>query len=170
MKKRKQRPQKLTSRFGSLYLGKHITIALLIGVTLSTGIFIFTMGPIAEPDFWHPVQVVDHIAELIMFSAVSLVFVAQLGYGWHLFLSAVDAAVHLMQQAGNFLLIILTAVFIELRLAIVRNLPGKRIPEAALKNHVHAILTAIQQRLIAQRPKTKAPLLLFQQAPLLVAP
>lgn len=170
MKKRKQQPQKLTNRFGSLYLGKHITIALLISVTLSTGIFIFTMGPIAEPDFWHPVQVVDHIAELIMFSAVSLVFVAQLGYCWHLFLAAVDAAVQLMEQFGQSYVGWQTAAFTELHLAYVRSLPVRSRSAAEIRSLVHALQTTIHRQLCRQRPKSKAPILLFQQAPLLVAP
>ena len=171
MKKQKQPPQKLTTQYGSFQSSLQTTLCIVTAVTLAVVVFVCINGSLVEPDFWEPSKLLARFKILLVIMFVnSLLYLVPLGCSFHIFLASVDAAVNLMQQAGNFLLIILTAVFIELRLAIVRYLPGKRIPEAALKNHVHAILTAIQQRLIAQRPKTKAPLFLYQQAPLLVAP
>jgi hypothetical protein len=104
-----------------------------------------------------------------MFSAVSLIFLTQIGYSLHLFFASVDAAVHLMmEQVNQSLNAWLTSDFIVVSIAINRYLPS--IPAFALKSQIRTFLAILCQRLTSQRPKSKAPILLFQQAPLLVAP
>jgi hypothetical protein len=87
----------------------------------------------------------------------------------HFFLASIDAAVHLMmEQVSQSANTWLTSDFIVVDIAINRHLPG--VSAVALKSQIHAFLAILCQRLTSQRPKSKAPILLFQQAPRLVAP
>jgi hypothetical protein len=105
----------------------------------------------------------------MIFAALSLPFLACIGYSLHFFFASVDAAVHLMmEQANQSLNAWLTSGFIVVPIAIDHYLPS--IPAVALKSQIRAFLAIVCQRLTSQRPKSKAPILLFQQAPLLVAP
>lgn len=170
--KHRERPiQKLTIRYGSSVVGRQLTLLLTGCLTLATLIFLCLMGPLAEPDFWHPVQVVDHLANLIVFAGASLIALAPLGYCWHILLASVDAAVSLMSQhAGHSLLPRLAAVFVDLGRAFARCLLERTLLPASIESLVRALLAAIRNRLSQQRPKSKAPIFLFQQAPLFFAP
>ena len=154
-----------------LAVGRQLTLLLTGCLTLATLIFVCLMGPLAEPDFWHPVQIVNLMANLIMFAAVNLIILAPLGYGWHLLLAGVDAAVsHMTQHAGHSLLPRLAAVFVELGQAFARCLLERTLLPASIESLVRALQAAIRNRLSQQRPKSKAPIFLFQQAPLFLAP
>ena len=170
--KHRERPiQKLTTRYGSDAVGRQLTLLLTGCLTLATLIFLCLMGPLAEPDFWHPMQIVNLMANLIMFAAFSLIVLAPVGYCWHLLLAGVDAAVSLMtQHAGQLLLPRLAAVFVEQGQAIARCLLERILLPASIKSLVRTLQAATRNRLSQQRPKSKAPIFLFQQAPLLFAP
>jgi hypothetical protein len=171
MTTREQPIQKLATRDGSFTAGRQATLFLAGTLTLATLFVVLVMGSLTEPDFWRLVRLVDVAAELIMFVTVSLLILAPIGFSRHLVLASVDAVVALMaQNDGQSLLPRLAAVFAALDLAIERGRPGRTSLAAVIRSVLQALLSSMHQRLSPQRPKSKAPILLFQQAPLLIAP
>ncbi|MFQ5419425.1 MAG: hypothetical protein ACE5EY_03575 [Anaerolineae bacterium] len=170
--KRRERPiQKLSTRYGSLTVGGRLTLLLTGSLTVATAIFLCMMGPLAKPDFWQPVQLVDLVANLIMFSTASLVVLSPIGYSWHFFLSSVDAAVSLTIRQLNYpLLPYLANLITHLQAAFTRHLPAQRLLSACVTSQTRAIQAQLHEQLPQLRTKSKAPMLLFQQASLLSAP
>lgn len=169
MKQTKRTSSSLTKTYQSSPLGRKATLLLATAFTLATAIFISLMGPLAEPDFWQPASLVDHAANLIMLFFVSYGALMPLGYSWHFFLSSVDAAVALSaHQITHQHLPWLTRCMRELRSSIFQR--AIQAEPARAKRQAQAVQTLNHRRQPQQRSKSKAPILLFQQAALLLAP
>ncbi len=161
----------LTNFYQSSTFGRRTTRLLAIGITIATAIFVSLMGSLVEPDFWQPVQLVDLVANLILFFFISYVAVTPLGYIWHFFLSSVDAAVSLSaSQITNRYVPWLIDRIGELRLVVFRrSYQAKALSERA-KSLAQVVQTILSRRQPQQRSKSKAPIFLFQQATLLSSP
>lgn len=169
--KRLAQTYSLTKTYHSSSFGQKITRLLTIAFTVATAIFVSLMGSLVEPDFWQPVQLVDLVSNLILFSFISYVGLTPLGYSWHFFLSSVDAAVFLSAyQITNRHVPWLISRTRELRLFIFQKTAQAKSLSARAKSLAQATLQTISRRNPQQRSKSKAPILLFQQAALLLAP
>ena len=163
-------PFSLTTTYQSSFFGRKVTCLLAIVLTLATAIFVSLMGSVVEPDFWQPVQLVNLAANLILFSFVSYVVTAPLGYSWHFFLSSVDAAVFLYAyQVSNKYVPWLISQIKERRSLILQKL-FQIESSVCTKSLAQAVQNSLTRRQPQQRSKNKAPILLFQQASLLLAP
>lgn len=171
MKQTTRTSSSLTKAYQSSPFGRKATLLLAISFTLAAAIFISLVGPLAEPDFWQPVPLVDHIANLMFLFFVSYATLLPLGYSWHFFLSSVDAAVALSaHQITHQHLPWLISRMKELRSSIFQRAVQAESLSARAKRQAHAVQTLNLRRRLQQRSKSKAPILLFQQAPLLLAP
>lgn len=161
----------LTKAYQSSPFGRRATLLLALTFTLASAIFVSLVGPLAEPDFWQPVPLVDHIANLMFLFFVSYAALLPLGYSWHFFLSSVDAAVALSaHQITHQHLPWLISRMKELRASVFRRAVQTEFLSARAKRQTEAVQALNRRRRLQQRSKSKAPILLFQQAPLLLAP
>jgi hypothetical protein len=173
MNRKSDKPSLLTTKYASLSWGKKATLFLAGILTLAALIFVTLVGSLTQPDFWQPVSLVNFAANLIVFFFASLVGLIPLGYGWHIFLSSVEAAVFLNGQPVKRQPIPVSwqfSVCITLHRLFSRG-PWCLVAQLAwIGSLLLSILREINKRQPQQRPKSKAPFLLFQQAPLLSAP
>ncbi len=159
----------LTKIYQSSPFGRKATLLLATTFTVAAAVFVCLMGPLTEPDFWQPAPLVDHAANLIMLFFVSYAALLPLGYSWHFFLSSVDAAVALSaHQITHQHLPWLICRMRELRSSIFQR--AIQAEPTRAKRQAQAVQTLNFRRQPQQRSKSKAPILLFQQAALLLAP
>ncbi len=171
MKQTTRTSSSLIRAYQSSPFGRKATLLLAISFTLAAAIFVSLVGPLTEPDFWQPVPLVDHIANLILLFFVSYGALLPLGYSWHFFLSSVDAAVALSaHQITHQHLPWLISRMKELRSSIFQRAVQAESLSTSVKRQAEAVQALNRRRWLQQRSKSKAPILLFQQAPLLLAP
>jgi hypothetical protein len=118
---------------------------------------------VTTPTFWELPHLVQLMAESIMLFAVLFICCAPAGYGWLLWALILDAHINLLAAHLRRLK--------QVPPAFMRALQETTLhPPTAVK----AAQAGWQMRITARRPDCaptgKAPILLFQQAPLLVAP
>jgi hypothetical protein len=151
------------TRAGQFKLITFWAALLVSGVALGLIAQMVLGSYLTTPTFWEPPHLVQLAAESVMLFVVLFVCCSPAGYGWLLWAIILDAQINLLA-------------------AHLRRL--KRIPPAFIRalsesaaraaRAIKAAQTGLQARIAARRPayaaSSKAPFLLFQQAPLLVAP
>jgi hypothetical protein len=139
-------------------------MVLLVGSVAVTPIAQMVLSAyFTTPTFWELPHLVQLMAESIMLFAVLFICCAPVGYGWLLWALILDAHINLLAAHLRRLK--------QVPPAFMRALQQTTLhPPTAVK----AAQADWQMRITARRPDCaptgKAPILLFQQAPLLVAP
>jgi hypothetical protein len=161
----------LTVAYQSSSFGRKVTLLLSLAFTFAAAVFVALMGSLMEPDFWQPVSLANFAVKLILFYFISYVAMTPLGYIWHFFLSSVDAAVALSAyQITNKHVLGLVSSLKALRLPLPWELLPTDSRSARAKSLAQAVQNILSRRRPQQRSKSKAPILLFQQASLFLAP
>ena len=157
----------LTERYRSTTIGRRSVLLMTAIVGAATLIFLFLVGPVAEPDFWQIEKLVSVGANYILFTCLVAAALSPIGYSWHIFLSGVEAAIRLSRVTMTALPPP-QAYFSWLPTNFSPNNPSLSL--ARVNHQTLAIANNFCKRHPRLRSTNKAPFGLFMQAVSFFAP